>query len=185
MLRTTGGFITLISALLCIGVITLWIRSRHHADVILIQTPSSRVMGVAGYHGGVLFAQSDLAFTGSVSSFNSVWPVAFIVAEPERLAPIHDTIFDKPSLKTSLIGFKVAAGTASLSTNINPKFSAIMLPAWFLTAIFAILPLGIGKSIWVRSRRKRRGLCLGCGYDMRASEGKCPECGREVAAIKT
>lgn len=29
----------------------------------------------------------------------------------------------------------------------------------------------------VRKRRIARGLCWACGYDMRGSEGACPECG--------
>ena len=43
-----------------------------------------------------------------------------------------------------------------------------------------LVPLRKGARRW---RRKRGGLCLGCGYDLRASAERCPECGMPSAVL--
>jgi hypothetical protein len=53
----------------------------------------------------------------------------------------------------------------------------VRMPYWLLLILFAVRPAWVmlGK---VRSRRwKRRGLCASCGYDLRATPHRCPECG--------
>ncbi len=53
-------------------------------------------------------------------------------------------------------------------------------PLWIPTTVFAALSLWLGY-VPMRRRRKRKklGLCLKCGYDLRASKDRCPECGEE------
>ena len=53
------------------------------------------------------------------------------------------------------------------------------VPHWFLSLVFAVLP-----ALWVRRWRNRipPGHCKRCGYDLRASEGRCPECGTAIPA---
>jgi hypothetical protein len=56
-------------------------------------------------------------------------------------------------------------------------FSAIWMPLWFLAALFASIPAR-QIYLWFRyRRRKARGRCVTCGYDLRAGGDKCPECG--------
>lgn len=48
--------------------------------------------------------------------------------------------------------------------------------------------VGIHSSLWINRTRARRrmdaGHCVRCGYDLRASNEKCPECGEPIAAVK-
>jgi len=57
----------------------------------------------------------------------------------------------------------------------------IDVPYWMPCGSFAILPAAVGTvrlRKWVRGPAP--GVCAGCGYDLRASPGRCPECGRAV-----
>lgn len=178
MFRFIRGLVAVVSAVLCIGVIVLGVRSLHHTDIFATQTPSDHIMGVATDHGALLMAYSDTNFTGFTDTDGADRPFGFFSFPPEKFSDIHDTLLDTTAVKTSFIGFKTATGTFTSLGTAN-HFSALRLPCWCPAILLAIPPILVLRGAWTRRKRRRRGLCLVCGYDMRASHGRCPECGTE------
>ena len=62
-----------------------------------------------------------------------------------------------------------------------PSMLRIRLPLWIPVVFFGLM-VGITYApIRRRRKRKKLGLCVKCGYDLRASKGRCPECGEAFA----
>ncbi len=62
----------------------------------------------------------------------------------------------------------------------SPVIWSVQVPLVIPAALFAILPgVGLARRMG-RRKRKTLGLCLKCGYDLRASKDRCPECGEEI-----
>src|SRR5688572_24099284 len=77
---------------------------------------------------------------------------------------------------------------ARLGQRSGPNgYVSIMAPLWALVLAFSVIPAAkVFLALKIR-RRRRAGLCRACGYDLRASPERCPECGTvsaqaEVAA---
>jgi hypothetical protein len=61
-------------------------------------------------------------------------------------------------------------------------YRVLVVPCWSAAVLFSLLP-----AVWIgaayrRRRRLRRGCCPACGYDLRASPDRCPECGAVAPA---
>ena len=61
--------------------------------------------------------------------------------------------------------------------NFWPSTAVVMLPFWLPTLIFGLTVWIVGTPLNRRRKRKKLGLCLKCGYDLRGSAERCPECG--------
>ena len=62
----------------------------------------------------------------------------------------------------------------------NVTGTVVTIPYWLLGTASATLPGFAAVNWWRQSRRQRRtrlGLCLACGYDLRESRDRGPECG--------
>ncbi|MDB5356770.1 MAG: hypothetical protein JWN24_3223 [Phycisphaerales bacterium] len=177
MSRRISLFLSLLSAALCLATLTFWYRSRHHVDIAIFCMPTGNWQGIAAQHGGVL-----LFFSNLPGGKDAAWQIqgGSSDADDKQFIDFRDSLFAPPAEKYSLIGFRLAGGTLALNSQINSKYMVIALPYWFLTIVFGALPMGPFRAAWRRRNRRRRGLCIACGYDIRASSHRCPECGAAI-----
>jgi hypothetical protein len=81
---------------------------------------------------------------------------------------------------------RLRAAAARAHSVLHPDTGwGVVLPAWLPFSITALLLAARLVPAWRRLRRRelaRAGRCVGCGYDLRASPHRCPECGTERVA---
>ena len=59
----------------------------------------------------------------------------------------------------------------------------IRVPYWLMLLVTIALPIASFRRARVLRRRAQDHLCLHCGYDLRATPERCPECGAVAAQI--
>ena len=156
LFRILLNSLTVLSLLLFVAAVALWVRGHYTYDMI-------------GFRGRWVSARLE-------SSSGNLAVVAISFSQPwsEDLG-WYWRAAGGPSpgqLPGARLGFGV------LSRQIGTRhMRALCVPAWSVALMTATLPaLGIWR--WLRKRRPAPGLCPACGYDLRATPERCPECGR-------
>ena len=74
------------------------------------------------------------------------------------------------------LGFAFRGGAAKGASANETRL--VFVPLWFPAVLLAVPPV-----LWLRRRRHLKpGLCPACEYDLRATPGRCPECGTVTAS---
>ncbi len=174
MLRKTLTILSLIGLLLSVG---LWVLSdRYWIDY----TPRSLRYSVSVYYGCVSLYWPDQPYRWlTPECWNSLRGYAI-----GDIGPL-------PSEGPLVTGGFALPGTSVRTVPSNPTFPlyfppaierkpgayCLRLPFWVLVVLSGSVLVWGYLPFNRRRKRKKLGLCVKCGYDLRASKDRCPECG--------
>jgi len=182
--RDLFTFASAISLMMSVVVCAVWVRSYRTADIFI--KPS--------FSGVRTFGSSCGQISYFVRDDSVLFEKGFVHWPPRDTVPwmyfptIHP--IEDPELNDTwahALGFilsrrqrvQIRYPIPELATS-PPVFATLTdgtVPDWFVVAAFGVLP-----ACWIAARLRRRKpggqmTCICCGYDLRASPDRCPECG--------
>ena len=167
-----------VSLLLCLATATLWVVSCYRGD--------GRGTGGHGFWMTIFNIRGHLELS---------WMRGTVAGDPYSSAYSRGPVDTTPLVKSLTRRAQLFRGTASSYRFVDFEFHTlrardrkgndgisriVVIPHWFLVVAFAALP-----TAWLisrarrdpRAKREALGQCVYCGYDLRATPDKCPECG--------
>jgi hypothetical protein len=164
--RVLSTFCASVSMLLCVATCALWARSYWATDYV------GRGDHDAGGWVGALSMSGIIRFErGSYAGARRGWTRE--TAPPSSLRPEVEARDRSGGELLHRLGFAYA----HIDYGRSQLRRALYVPHWSLVLVTAVLPLAWIVR-WVRRRGRTEGrLCQFCGYDLRATPDRCPECG--------
>jgi hypothetical protein len=189
LLRILWNSATVLSFMLCMASLVLWARSYWRSEIVYIQVITGEWHEDPRYPPSALSRNITLRLVNGMGGIRwtrealSEWSGRVYVehgetGKLERVATRSwfEPRSDRPSWSVQgIIRVEIERSRDGFGGG------DVRFRCWLLPCLLAIVPAG-----WLIRRRRRRrliarhrseGLCHVCGYDLRATPDRCPECG--------
>jgi hypothetical protein len=178
LIRLIFRLFAIVSLILCIGTVVLWVRS-YQCGMFLEWNQIRCVRQLAASRGEiwVYWEQESAGDSEPRHIFR-----AFSFTSPKRPRDWGYGPRDVP-FQFDHAGFAYASGPNIVR---HQTAKIVIVPCWSVILCTLLLPAQYVRG-WLQRRRKkarqRAGLCVACGYDLRASKDRCPECGTAIPVM--
>ena len=168
--------LALLSLMLCVGAVVLWVRSCWVSDALLWANGSGE-RGAQAVSGTWALVTTNVPRSPATLRWNrfdsrdlSVWDDGPPLSLPNRLGfGYRYRVFPTATMRLRDPDPAVVLPPVVVTRTV-------LVPLWLVAVLFALLPTA---RLYRRIRPKyAAGHCPACGYDLRASPGRCPECGQ-------
>jgi hypothetical protein len=175
--RRLFASVSVLSLICCLVTAGLWVRSYWREDAIFVFCDPW-----FGDHDGLLFSSASGRIYGAyaIEETTSRYP-SFSVDYSDATSIPYVT---KLTVQHRVLGAGISLGGGPATNSGYGLRWAFILPHAAACAAFGALPVAWAWRFERTRRRRFAGLCLNCGYDLRATPERCPECGRDVGASR-
>jgi hypothetical protein len=213
MRRRLSIFISAVSLALCLAAVGCWVRSYATLDEWSAVDEANVLRGVLSYHGALHLIRAERnaaprplgwdayevtagadegdVYTTGVLEWRRLGFMTLSappVPQPVRVVRLDGSVaWAQPAP-----GPPGAAPFGLLPPGRRPltpwllsrPFRAWVIPYWPIVLLLGVPPGRVFFRATRAALRRRTGRCAACGYDLRASPDRCPECGVSRRAMK-
>jgi hypothetical protein len=171
--RHARSIFSAVCLLLCVAVVALWVRGYFVSDTVGFgrRRPGDKGWAVGAMHGR---GGAGVALVTGIDSNSGVHGFFH-----DRQPPRYSGELDSTPAVFQALGF---SWISIAPPSVPVRGWAVAVPLWFLLLLLMAWPAWHFRTVRRAGpeRRRRLGLCVRCGYDLRASAERCPECGQEI-----
>lgn len=183
MRRYLKTFVDCLPVVLLLLVCAAWVRSYIATDSVVLQRLRHRDANATFIQTKIAAGAGGLGYERRSTSGLNQFDLS-----PECRKPLWWSTSKSPAYPNpydeKFLGFHFSSYAAAYAGRRYADVE-VTVPYWSIAILLAIGPFILFVYAWRRNRQIMSGFCSQCGYDLRATPDRCPECGTVVVTSET